>query len=367
MISSASRSLLGLSQLRATCLGRCRVESTQSSIERVSASYLTSTRPHFSPTGNGVIPIALAIRRHNATKAVSRPKAHTGRTTTSPRKAKTTSTTGTTTSKNDTGTEEVVVEKAKPKAKPKAKSKAKPKKATGTEEVVVEKAKPKAKPKAKSKAKRKAKPKPKRKPKKKLTEEQKGKLEIKRLKEIALINPKELPATAFMVLSQEHLKDSKKPLGGQVREAAAEYRDLSVELREHYNHIANQNKLLNQAAYREWIRSYTPNQIRLANIARLSLKRKGAKPARKLQDDRQVKQNVPANFYFMKERRESGDFVGISITDTTRRLAIEWKELSGAEKEKYLDLAALDMARYVEEKKMVYNIDVGHRKSSPDL
>ena len=204
MISSASRSLLGLSQLRATCLGRCRVESTQSSIERVSASYLTSTRPHFSPTGNGVIPIALAIRRHNATKAVSRPKAHTGRTTTSPRKAKTTSTTGTTTSKNDTGTEEVVVEKAKPKAKPKAKSKAK----------------------------RKAKPKPKRKPKKKLTEEQKGKLEIKRLKEIALINPKELPATAFMVLSQEHLKDSKKPLGGQVREAAAEYRDLSVELRE---------------------------------------------------------------------------------------------------------------------------------------
>ena len=105
----------------------------------------------------------------------------------------------------------------------------------------------------------------------------------------------------------------------------------------HYNHIANQNKLLNQAAYREWIRSYTPNQIRLANIARLSLKRKGAKPARKLQDDRQVKQNVPANFYFMKERRESGDFVGISITDTTRRLAIEWKELSGAEKEVSFD------------------------------
>jgi hypothetical protein len=176
------------------------------------------------------------IVRHYATEPVSRPKAHTGRTTSTRKPRAAAKPTGSTSTSSEAGpsttkprTREKA--KAKPKSKPKAKSKAKPK----TKQV---------KSKAKSKAKRgtKAKPKPKRKTRKPLTDHQKTlaaakktRDEIKALNEKALTLPKGLPSTAYQVLLVEKSKGTKGLVGGapaMAKEVSAQYKALSVEQRE---------------------------------------------------------------------------------------------------------------------------------------
>ena len=145
--------------------------------------------------------------RYYAARAVSRPKAHTGRT-----KAATPRKTASATSSAK-----------KPAKKPAATKKPK--------------AKPKPKPKPKKRVKAKAKPKPK--AKKVLTEKTKERLvktkaiqEIKKLRELALTPPKPLVATAFQVLLQEIASKSKGTAVEFAREASSEYKSLSPERRE---------------------------------------------------------------------------------------------------------------------------------------
>ena len=157
--------------------------------------------------------LSLSVSRQYATKPVSRPKAHTGRTT-STRKPR-----------------------AAPKSvKPKATSTAKPKAKTATKAT-------KAKPKAKTRAKRKAKPKVKaKKGKKVLTEKQKlaqadrkKKDAVKALKEKALQVPKPLSATAYQVLFGEQmraLKGNGVAPGGNAKGISEQYKSLSTEQRE---------------------------------------------------------------------------------------------------------------------------------------
>ncbi len=155
--------------------------------------------------------------RNYADRPVSRPKAHTGRTTKSPRRKATVKST-------------VIKAKSKAEAVPKAKTKAK--------------AKPKAKPKSKSKAKSKAKPKAK--PKKiskseirgrpRLTEKQlearkatNTRLRIVELKAKALLNrPKLLPASAFAVILVEECKGNSSIQHG-ARNASVRYRAITPE------------------------------------------------------------------------------------------------------------------------------------------
>lgn len=110
---------------------------------------------------------------------------------------------------------------------------------------------------------------------------------------------------------------------------------------QHYNHIANENKAANQAAYSEWVASYTPEQIRKANNARRLLKRKTATADGKkssgrgltpIKDDRQIKRPNSAYFKFGIERRESGDFKGIPLGEAAKLITKEWNELSAGEK-----------------------------------
>lgn len=78
--------------------------------------------------------------------------------------------------------------------------------------------------------------------------------------------------------------------------------------------------------------SYTPEQIRLANIARKALRNKGEKRVRLIRDERQVA--VPRNpymFYYL-DRQRSGDFKGIGIGDSGRLAGSEWKTLTALEK-----------------------------------
>ena len=167
--------------------------------------------------------------RNYADRPISRPKAHTGRTTTSPRRIATVKSPGA------TGPQKVVKAESKanpaPKAKTKAKANPKPK----------PKAKSKAKPKAKSKAKPKAKPKKKisrskirgRPP---LTEERiqarkatNTRLRIADLRAKALLSrPKHLPVTAFQVILGEECKSNPSITQG-AKEASDRYKAITPE------------------------------------------------------------------------------------------------------------------------------------------
>ncbi|KAI9878992.1 MAG: hypothetical protein M1830_009921 [Pleopsidium flavum] len=289
---------------------------------------------------NGII-ISIG-RRSYATKPASRPKAHTGRTTTKPRKK------AATTAKS-AATKEPAAVKAKPTPKVTAKA--------------IPKSKPKPKPKSKSKVKAKAKPPPTRRLKKAPTPEQatkaalqKERAHVRELKNIALTKPKLLPATAYLVLCSEVSKAGHGALG---KETAAKYKELTPEQLEHYNHIANQSKVANDAAYKKWVLSHTVDEIKRANNARLSLKRRhkktGVSPIR---DDRLVKRPTTSYAQFLKERIDSGDLKHMKIAEMSRLVAREWKGLNSGEKKKYEDLYNNDLARYRQEVKTVYNREV---------
>lgn len=166
---------------------------------------------------NGLItPISY---RTYADRPVSRPKAHTGRTTATRRKKATTVVTGTKAAEKSSSdaSKKVTVKKAKTKAKPKPKSKSKA--STG------------------KRSKAKSKPKPKPKVKKVLTEKQKDLLtlkkereKIKELKTAALTPPKRTYLSPWIILVSEKSKGRKDPPNtGNMQSLAQEYRALSPE------------------------------------------------------------------------------------------------------------------------------------------
>lgn len=312
------------------CLAHLRT-SLPLSIRRVAVLYSLST-----PT----------VRQY-ADKPVSRPKAHTGRSTST--------------------------------RKPRAAAKPKDPPATATSSIVKPKtrgtasAKPKAKPKPKPKSKAKRKTKPKAKPKKStrkpLTDVQKtaaaakkSNTEIRTLKAQLLTPPHRLPFTAFQILLSERSKANKERGSNAAKVASGQYKSLSTEQREvrtcfgpvlqevthesnlhkHYNHLANENKANNETQYRRWIESHTPAQIHESNRVRALLIKRTSKAEKagsrktrvpvKLQDDREVKQCKTSYIYFHTERFKSGDFKGIIAPEAARRIGREWKELSAAEK-----------------------------------
>lgn len=272
-------------------------------------------------------------RRSFASKPASRPKAHTGRTTSKPRKKATT-----TTKPAASKTASTANATPKPKAGPKPKAR------------TSAKAKPKTKAKAKSKAK------PKVRVKKVLTAERvakatakKEKGRIQELKQKILTVPKELPRTAYAVVLTEMSKTSHSLCG---KEAAAKYKSLTPEelevtshppikpsitdglLLQHYNHIANTNAAANKVAYEKWILSHPPDEIRTANQARKSLGRLLKKPRsyHPLHDERLVNLPLTSFMRFHLERLDSGDYKHMTIPERGRLIGREWRELSASEK-----------------------------------
>ena len=199
-----------------SCAFKTRVESLPFKFGRVSASY--STDPSLSSllaqeTVNSIKPNP---QRTYATKPVSRPKAHTGRTTSSPRKNAKATTTVTTVvidgvdAEGSTSTgnraKRTGLTKSKAKAGPTAKPKAKPKAKTKAKAKAKPKTKPKIKPKIKPKTRAGALGKPR--AKKALTKEQQDKKQIRDLKTTALKPPKRHPSSAYHVLVAEVAKES---------------------------------------------------------------------------------------------------------------------------------------------------------------
>jgi hypothetical protein len=269
-------------------------------------------------------------------------------------------------------------------------------KATGTRKSTTGATKKAAKKTSKKTTTKKASMKAKKPAKTPLTEEQKqekvakrvaakAKNDLKKLKTDALLKePAQLPATAWTVLLTEYTQTQKsnatEKFGGikeSVTGAAAKYKGLSASEREHYNHIANQNKEKNEEAYRKWVEQHTPDQIRIANNARQALARKDKAGSRKfsaINDTRLPKRPINARAAFTKERHASGDLHGIAFQDAAKRIHDEWNALSASEKkvtypsyqqaihfanmmQHYEDVAEQDKARYGQEYKSAFGHD----------
>ena len=215
MVFQGRRSVVRLPQLALQYLGNRRTAPSSSCVERVPALYNVFQSQQYSDFAFERHLGTLILRRTYAQRAVSRPKAHTGRTTTAARKAPTTSKT--------TAAKKPAPKKTTPKAVPKAKSKPKPR------------IKAKPKPAKKKRAKAKPKPKPKvKKPKKVLTEAEKLALTKRKLKATALKPPHGVPYTAWTVFLQEKVKTTvsaggKADLASVAKGTSAEYKQLTPE------------------------------------------------------------------------------------------------------------------------------------------
>ncbi|KAF4636938.1 hypothetical protein G7Y89_g1145 [Cudoniella acicularis] len=250
--------------------------------------------------------------------------------------------------------------------KPKAKSTTSTKDKSTTK--VKKPAKKIAKKVAKKKVVKKPAPKVKKPVKKVLTEAEQEKATLKALKQKVLSPPALLPHSAWSVLLSETVRElvTKGAESGAftaaTKSAAARYKSLSPQELESYNHKANANKAANDAAFKEWLAGYTPDEIRSANNARVLLRRKlqGKKPQRAyptLADDRLVKRSPGAFGLYVSHRMKSGDFKGVDAPARFKLMAQEWKELAPSAKKEFEEQAATDKQRYAQEFKTVYNRD----------
>lgn len=151
-----------------------------------------------------------------------------------------------------------------------------------------------------------------------------------------------------------------------------------------YNHIAHENKNKNNVAYEAWIQTHTPYEIRLANNARVHLRRLGTKPGRwsTLKDQRQLKRPALPRLLFAADRWASGDLQGLKVTEASRLLSREWEALPAAEKkvrfcgfilqfytnllsQKYADAYAEANAKYLTDRVKVYGEPAVSKRKSP--
>ncbi|KAI7241314.1 hypothetical protein KC330_g655 [Hortaea werneckii] len=237
-----------------------------------------------------------------------------------------------------------------------------------------------------------AKKKPAKAPKKVLTEEQKAvkaaradKLKMTELRKAALAPPPvgSGASSAYIEFTKErahrlkeraaadYSKNHKQLLAEHAREVASEWKNATPAEVEHYNHLAHTHREAKQAEYKRWVESHSVEEIRIANLARATLRRKAQLekgqrtkwPA--IQDERHVKRPMTAYFHFLTNRQASGDFRNIAIIERTKLIAQEWKALSEEEKAKYKALQETEMKRYHDEYQTVYGHPPPQQQQQP--
>ncbi|KAL2858383.1 hypothetical protein BJX68DRAFT_165473 [Aspergillus pseudodeflectus] len=184
---------------------------------------------------------------------------------------------------------------------------------------------------------------------------------VRSLKETALQPPKRLPTVARVIAVGRKYAEARAATSGGVTEvlkkAIALTDSMSADEREQYKNQAEANKIANEAAYEAWIKSHTPKQIQEANHARRRLGQLNVtKRVVLLKDDRLVKRPTGPYFFFIADKREAGSGIGKSVTEEASHLGEEWKNLTQAEKEKYIQLAKADSERYDREHLETYGI-----------
>jgi len=148
-----------------------------------------------------------------------------------------------------------------------------------------------------------------------------------------------------------------------IQESLEKYKSLTPAELEKYNHTLNQEKAALVVAYKQWVESHTPDQIRLANSARRALKRKGLQGRKGfgrleiIEDSRLPTKNRNSFMYFVQDRQASGDFKGLRSPDAVKLLGKEWAGLSADQQKVYKDKAQSDSSRYQQEYKTVYRHD----------
>jgi len=200
------------------------------------------------------------------------------------------------------------------------------------------------------------------------------------LKKLALDPPPCPSVSAYTTFTAEKIRamgplvgedGQRLALGDRMKSVAAEWKALGPADIEHYNHLARVKSETSEAAYKSYVERHTPEEIRIANVARKELNKKyPTKPGKKLKypeikDERVVTRPRNAFIQYVTNRASSPDFNNIRAVDRMKLIGAEWKELSASEKAKYEDLAKQDKTRYIEEYKHTYGRDVPASKSKP--
>ncbi|KAI9765291.1 MAG: hypothetical protein M1840_007490 [Geoglossum simile] len=235
-------------------------------------------------------------------------------------------------------TEKKPTKSAKPRVKPRAAlKKPAPKKKAVAKKKAVKKTTPEQKEKAKA---------------------LKERAKIRELRNLALKKPKMLPHTAFLVLGTEvDVKGTEN--ADRFLRASTKYKSLTPDERMHYEEIASRNRTANEATYKEWVETHSPEQIRTANRARTALNRRSpGRRLRKLKDERVAPRPLPPFLLYLKDRRESGDDKNMGAREYIGQVGKEWRELPELEKRKYVDTAAESRSRYQEVLRSKHKSDV---------
>ncbi|RJE22772.1 HMG box protein [Aspergillus sclerotialis] len=181
---------------------------------------------------------------------------------------------------------------------------------------------------------------------------------ISRLKETALQPPKKRTVVGPSLILREIFTRSKedpnrtKPL--TFMEAQEIARTYSEEEREKFRRLAKENKAANDEDYRNFINSHSPREIKDANVARRALSRITKKKVLPLRDDRLVKKAVAAQNFLYNDLLAAGELEGLRPQETIARVSQRFRELTDAEREKYLELQARDRERFEREYLEVY-------------
>ncbi|KAM7188856.1 high mobility group, hmg1/hMg2 protein [Rhypophila sp. PSN 637] len=199
--------------------------------------------------------------------------------------------------------------------------------------------------------------------KKVLTEAEKRRLHIATLKKAAKLHeePARLPARSpFAVYTADATKGKK---GTTFSAIATEFKNLSASEVEKYKAIAAANKLENEAALKAWVLKHTPQEIVEINSARRQLNALKAYKHRvpTLTDPRAPKRSLSPYIMYIQSRLQSGFKL---LPSTMGQLSAEWHALSVSEKQPFIDNAAVDMVRYEQEVKTVYDRDLYRHKKA---
>ncbi|CAI7610526.1 unnamed protein product [Penicillium glandicola] len=160
---------------------------------------------------------------------------------------------------------------------------------------------------------------------------------IKELKATALTQkPKNQPVSAYTLAVTEKLREIKGQYADH-REAwklATQHAtSLSAQDEERLQAQAKANLAANNAAYKAWVVSHTPLQIKDANNARNALSRLVDKNYAPIKDDRLPQKPKSAYVLYMSDRSNADDYYGKPGTEAFTAIAEEWSRLPQSEKD----------------------------------
>ncbi|KAI1082853.1 hypothetical protein F5B20DRAFT_486872 [Whalleya microplaca] len=162
--------------------------------------------------------------------------------------------------------------------------------------------------------------------------------------------PARLPENAWLAHVYEQTKG--KNAAVDFNQISQKFKELSASELQRLEHVAQENKVANAAAYKAWVESHTPAEMEQAIKARATLKRvhnipRGKSTSKAIHDDRIPKRPASAYMLFVKARWASGDYAGLKFQDGVKTQAQEWKNLPAAQRHPYEELSKAEWERYV--------------------